>query len=530
MAWLPSGNSKREKCIDQKNLGKISRVSNKTETKTNNSTVTYRDLLDPKFWFLFFIFMAIAGTALWLVYGNAYSYNAQRLSNLSSTLGNIVGLPIALAGSLVAIILGRRAYEIAFQQQEFVQIARAETLAESASENFWNLGRAINDFEDSVFTLFSYIDRADEVRTWSNSERLTSRKLEGLISTFKKQRVLLNEKLVGGLLIRCTSEPDKRDIEQFLDRMLEQHLEYEIRRFGDGIDLVRELNQLNESSGAKGLNYLSSEAEDLIGNLRSSLSRLSDCIYNTLRNPFCRAAWQHAKEENFFDISSLIPDWERRQLGGRLHRGAQAKDTMERDPRAIAQYIKAVSTRVTFDTATGVLNDTKILTSAERRRIKWSAEDGCWNVQKSIPIYKRAESKKSFEVIKMSGREAYKFTTSSSPIQRGPLTISELGACLGMDRFSDEEPAKDKELLFNSGAWIVTSLINFFPKNEEDVRSIVSKVMEDEFGASKTLENLIVSMLYDAGVCDCLPPRLLELSNKLLKEPRTTLAVAPKPY
>tara|TARA_R110000823_G_scaffold209703_5_gene339855 strand:- start:3222 stop:4529 length:1308 start_codon:yes stop_codon:yes gene_type:complete len=106
------------------------------------------ELFLDKFWVLFFIFSLFSIFIL----GGLYFYAGQYIdiavmSPLSDSISAAFGLPIALAGSVVAIVLARRAFEVAQLQAHNESLAHAEGIANTAAEYFWNFSDAVRRME-----------------------------------------------------------------------------------------------------------------------------------------------------------------------------------------------------------------------------------------------------------------------------------------------------------------------------------------------------------------------------------------------
>ncbi|WP_156943884.1 hypothetical protein [Roseivivax isoporae] len=73
--------------------------------------------------------------------------NINDWSSIADFLSAVVGIPVALAGSLVAIYIAHRAYIVTRNQSDFESLAFVESITERCSESYWNLSRALDKFD-----------------------------------------------------------------------------------------------------------------------------------------------------------------------------------------------------------------------------------------------------------------------------------------------------------------------------------------------------------------------------------------------
>lgn len=491
----------------------------------SNSGVKYKDLLDGKFWVLFITTMGLSMASLVAIIMFVPKEYFLSISPSSDALSSIFGLPVGLAGSLVAIMLAKRSYSISYQQAQYETIAEAQAVSSAACELFWRLSNCIRDLEQRVdevgFLLKDKQRYSDITKLIQKRNHKLERLLTNSSSKFEQQKELFLEMIRGYLDGKRELDPSlvvnvTREFDTFLSYLSKQSN----KKYLSYVDIENDLIALKRNLYEDNLVELDEKEAEAEIRLKESIKSLSDCILAMMRNPICRAAWETKLSSFDMDIYCKGFDDEITEELLSLHTKNRVKNPIDLAQRIQTEHHTLHSGRATMIYSLSRLQP--IL-----NRYKWCESTNTWT-KKVVPFTRGGENTEK-TTINVSTRELLGNVADSEFFNKfkaddlGFQKLLRMGMFIHSDSMRsslwDKQAGKAR---LNTGAVLLLSILDIFPK-KEDLRPIIEAGIGEHKQVNGKIVDIVERNLLDTGVTECLSPWLTKAQESIRKKPKSLI-------
>ncbi|MEZ9873990.1 hypothetical protein [Vibrio sp. 10N.261.51.C6] len=493
--------------------------------QTQDSSLSYKDLLDGKFWVLFFITMSIAVislSALIMIIPQEYFVS---ISPSSDALTSIVGLPVGLAGSLVAIILAKRSYAISHQQAQYETIAEAQVVSSAACELFWKLSNCIRELELRIDEVGFIVKNKKGYSETNKLIRKRNDRLEKLVSNsssqFEQQKKLFLDIIKGYFDAKQVLEPSLiATITREFDTFLQYSAQRSSKKILSYVDIENDLITLKRSLYEDNTLTLDEKEEEAEVKLKQSIKSLSDCILEMMRNPICRAAW--TANLNSFDTNNYCKgfDDEVSEELLKIHANKKIKSPIDLAQRIQAEHHTLYSGRATHIYSLSRLQP--IL-----NRYKWCGLTKTWG--KNFVAYKNIGKQSKNDSVNLSTRELLGNVADSEFLNKfksdeiGCQKLLRIGMFINSDSMQsslwDKTAGKAR---LNTGTVQLLSILDVFP-TRENLREIVEAGIGEHKQVNGRIVEIVEQNLLDTGVTECISPWLTEAKKRIREKPESLI-------
>lgn len=391
--------------------------------------------------------------------------NATMWSPISDFIGVVIGLPVALAGSVVAIYLAHRAYEVSRIQARLDERAHVEALVTRSSEAFWSLSDAIRGYDTALNEL--------------------------VLASFNYDEKVQKYKPADGTISRANPEADR------LESEAEDRLRIAKSRF----------REASSNASSKILLILRDPISSQAWNKASAR-----CLHTI--NESISSSIDEGNEETISTIQNEI-----KKL---------TKDDEKIHPSAISQFFQDYQFLTERMSESSPSLPTRIILTQENARVK-KQENGIAkityrrrNPMETYPGENSEKVERSFSISDLENtvrnRTRIIERISSSPT----LRLKVLGAYLSIYPASETKDFAHRKTgaktWINSGALLLSIVLSSYPTKDdfsEAVKTVFSKDNDFQPTSHKTAERILSGMNIDAY----LPSWTKQSATHLIKSP-----------
>lgn len=254
--------------------------------KNNDHKIKVKELLTEQFWVIYLIFMLLLLVICFSLYN--YVNTTQITSTVIATfMVVLIGLPMALAGSVVALVLSERAYETMSLDAEVQRVKEINEITIAASEGYLRVIETLRELKTCYARISTFLNEQDIVKQLNN-KALSSLSLYNTNSfdagdSFKKKLRLLDEGYTQSLKINTVLKY-RFEVERELNEIRSGIYNYGFGRRLTLLDphelMLRSEIDLDNASIDDYFESLNSYIDDL----RSTVSRLGQAMIDLDRN------------------------------------------------------------------------------------------------------------------------------------------------------------------------------------------------------------------------------------------------------
>lgn len=319
----------------------------KNKRKINDAKLSLREILANKYWIVFICFsIGLIGIAWFIKHIN---FDFPQTTVLADYINVVVGLPISLSSSLVAIVLGRRAYQISKKQSDSEIKRLSLSSAKEASELYSSMGDEIVRLHGQCKSIEHHLAKRELCNALEDNINDADKAADKVLQTAKKHTLGVHDSILNGIDEGLYIDDEDKAAENF--RVILRTIKSNTYKYGWDVSDSRIKTQY-----AKKLKYIfqheyevhdfDSKTQRLTIDLQNTLKRIAELQIKSSQNQTCLKFWRSRNTLATHSWKSLIAA--KQDIDSRI----PSKQLANISPSELGYLLHALSVKITPNTLT----------------------------------------------------------------------------------------------------------------------------------------------------------------------------------